>query len=157
MKSHRLRSGLITGALVLFAGAFWLFLAPPKIGGRTTYVVTSGNSMEPSFHTGDLALLRPIAHYRVGEIVAYHSTLLHVVVLHRIIAIHGGRYVFKGDHNNFIDPTRPTRSELIGALWVHIPRGGVVFHWPALADHGGRALRLRGAAAGRHRGDQAAA
>ncbi len=129
MKSHRLRSGLITGALVLFAGAFWLFLAPPKIGGRTTYVVTSGNSMEPSFHPGDLALIRPTAHYRVGEIVAYHSTLLHVVALHRIIAIHGGRYVFKGDHNTFIDPTRPTRSELIGALWVHIPRGGVVFHW----------------------------
>jgi signal peptidase I len=114
---------------LLLAGAFWLFLAPPKIGGRSDYVITSGISMEPSFHAGDLAIVRPAAHYRVGEIAAYHSTLLHVVVLHRIIAIHGGRYLFKGDNNHFIDPTRPTRSQLIGALWVHIPHGGVALHW----------------------------
>ena len=124
---HPLRSGLITGALLLLAGAFWLFLAPPKIGGRSTYVVTSGISMEPSFHSGDLAIVRPADHYRVGQIVAYHSSLLHVVVLHRIIAIRGDRYVFKGDNNHFIDPTHPTRSELVGALWVHIPHGGVAF------------------------------
>ena len=129
MKSHRLRSGLITGALLLVAGAFWLFLAPPKIGGRSSYVITSGISMEPSFHTGDLAIVRPAADYRVGDVVAYHSSLLHVVVLHRIIAIHGGHYVFKGDNNNFVDPTHPTRSQLVGALWVHIPHGGVVLHW----------------------------
>jgi signal peptidase I len=128
VKPHRLRSGLITGVLLLAAGAFWLFLAPPKIGGRSTYVITSGISMEPSFHTGDLAIVRPEAHYRVGEVVAYHSSLLHVVVLHRIIAIHGARYDFKGDHNHFVDPTHPTRSQLIGALWVHIPHGGAVFH-----------------------------
>jgi signal peptidase I len=126
VKSHRLRSGLITGALLLFAGVFWLFLAPPKIGGQTRYVITSGTSMEPSFHTGDLAIVRPAGHYRVGEIVAYHSTLLHVTVLHRIIAIHGDRYVFKGDNNHFVDPTHPTHSELLGALWVHVPHGGVV-------------------------------
>lgn len=129
MKSHRLRSGLITGALLLTAGAFWLFLAPPKIGGQATYVVTSGISMEPSFHTGDLAIVRPAAHYRVGEVVAYHSSLLHVTVLHRIIAIREGRYFFKGDNNNFVDPTHPTRSALVGALWVHVPHGGVVLHW----------------------------
>ena len=64
-----------------------------------------------------------------ATIVAYHSSLLHVVVLHRIIAIHGGHYVFKGDNNNFVDPTHPTRSQLVGALWVHIPHGGVVMHW----------------------------
>jgi signal peptidase I len=136
VKTHRLRSGLITGALLLLAGAFWLFLAPPKVGGRTAYVVTSGTSMEPSFHSGDLALIRPAGHYRVGEIVAYHSTLLHVVVLHRIIAVHGDRYVFKGDNNNFVDPSPPTRSQLLGALWVHVPHGGVVFgalHSPIIA------------------------
>ncbi|MGH2894672.1 MAG: hypothetical protein ACRDPM_15625, partial [Solirubrobacteraceae bacterium] len=68
-------------------------------------------------------------HYRVGDVVAYRSMLLHVLVLHRIIAISGGRYEFKGDHNNFIDPTRPTRAELVGALWIHLPGGGTVFRW----------------------------
>ena len=129
MKSHRLRSGLITGALLLLAGAFWLFLAPPKIGGSTSYVITGGISMEPHFHTGDLAIVRPAGHYHVGEVVAYRSTLLHVVVLHRIIAIDGGRYEFKGDNNDFIDPTRPTRAQLIGALWIHLPHGGAIFRW----------------------------
>ena len=82
--------------------------------------------MEPRFHTGDLAIVRPAANYRVGEIVAYWSTLLHTVVLHRIIARDGNRYVFKGDNNHFIDPVRPTRSELLGKLWLHVPHLGRV-------------------------------
>jgi signal peptidase I len=129
VKRIRLRSWLITAALVVLAALGWLFLAPTAIGGSTTYVVTGGNSMEPRFHSGDLALVRPAGHYEVGQIVAYHSPLLHVVVLHRIIARDGNRYVFKGDHNNFIDPTRPTRSGLLGALWLHLPHGGWVIRW----------------------------
>ena len=82
--------------------------------------------MEPRFHTGDLAIVRPAANYRVGEIVAYWSTLLHTVVLHRIIARDGNSYVFKGDNNHFIDPVRPTRSELLGKLWMHVPHLGRV-------------------------------
>ena len=82
--------------------------------------------MEPGFHTGDLALVRPAGQYKVGEIVAYHSSLLHLVVLHRIVAIHNGHYTFKGDNNNFLDPVQPTRAALVGKLWVHIPRGGFV-------------------------------
>ena len=62
----------------------WWYFAPTAIGGSTRYVVTSGVSMEPRFHTGDLALVRPAGQYKVGEIVAYWSTLLHTVVLHRI-------------------------------------------------------------------------
>jgi signal peptidase I len=123
----RLRSKLLTAAILLFAIVGWVYLAPPRVGGSTNYVITHGISMEPTFHAGDLAIIRPADQYRVGEIVAYHSTLLHVVVLHRIIAIYGGHYVFKGDNNNFVDPTHPTRSQLVGALWVHIPHGGVAF------------------------------
>ncbi len=121
---------------MIVAAVVWWFFAPTEIGGSTRYIVTSGISMEPRFHTGDLALVRPVDSYHVGEIVAYHSTLLHIVVLHRIIAVDGNRYVFKGDNNSFIDPTRPTRSELIGALWLHVPHGGRVLkllHTPAIA------------------------
>ncbi len=124
MKLRRIRSGLITATIILVAGAAWLFLAPTRIGGSTTFVVTSGISMQPRFHTGDLALVRPVDHYRVGMIVAYHSSLLKVVVLHRIHAIRDGHYVFKGDNNNFLDPVQPTRSQLVGALWLRVPHGG---------------------------------
>jgi hypothetical protein len=59
-----------------------------------------------------------------------------VTVLHRIIARHGNRYVFKGDNNNFIDPVQPTRAELLGKLWIHVPHGGFVLkalHAPIVA------------------------
>lgn len=109
----------------MLAASCWYF-APTRIGGSTTYVVTHGISMEPNYHTGDLALVRPAGQYKVGEIVAYHSSLLHLVVLHRIVAIRNGHYTFKGDNNDFLDPVQPTRGELVGKLWVHLPRGGFV-------------------------------
>ena len=136
MNPRRFRSGIITATLIALAAAAWLFLAPTRIGGSTTYVITSGISMEPHFHTGDLALVRPTDRYRVGEVVAYHSSALHVVVLHRIVAIHDGHYTFKGDNNSFLDPVRPTRAQLIGVLWVHLPQGGRVLkfiHSPVTA------------------------
>jgi hypothetical protein len=82
--------------------------------------------MQPRFHGGDLALVRPVGQYKVGDIVAYHSSLLHLVVLHRIVAIRKGHYTFKGDNNNFLDPVHPTRSALIGRLWVQMRSGGAI-------------------------------
>ncbi len=135
MKRFRLRRALLTAALalVVIAGAYWF--APTTLGGLTSYVSTNGISMEPRFHTGDLALVRPAATYRVGQVVAYRSSALHVVVLHRIIALDGSRYVFKGDNNDFVDPVRPSRSQLVGALWLRVPHGGTVLrllHTPVM-------------------------
>jgi signal peptidase I len=126
VKHRRLRVALVTGFLVAVAGATWVCFAPIALGGSTAYVVTHGISMEPRFHTGDLAIVRAASSYRVGQIVAYHSSLLHEVVLHRIVGIRHGRYIFKGDNNDFFDPVHPTRSELIGRLWIHLPRVGLV-------------------------------
>jgi signal peptidase I len=124
-----LRSRLVTVTFVLIAAVAWLVLAPTGIGGSTDYVTTNGDSMAPRFHTGDLALIRPADQYRVGEVVAYRSTLLHTVVLHRIIGRDGDRYVFKGDNNDFVDPTHPGRGEMIGRLWLRVPRGGLMLGW----------------------------
>ncbi|HKI93283.1 MAG TPA: signal peptidase I [Gaiellaceae bacterium] len=118
---RRLATQSLAGALALTATLAWLFLAPPALGGSTTYVVTDGISMLPRFHGGDLALVRAESSYRVGEIVAYRSRMLDTIVLHRIVAVKGGRYFFKGDNNNFVDVEHPTRSQLVGALWLHIP------------------------------------
>jgi hypothetical protein len=80
--------------------------------------------MEPGFHTGDLAVVRPARDYRVGDVVAYNSGLMHTVVMHRIVAIENGYYTFKGDNNSWLDPEQPTRNDLIGALTARIPEGG---------------------------------
>jgi hypothetical protein len=85
--------------------------------------------MEPTFHTGDLAVLAPSARYHVGEVVGYHSPLLHIVVLHRIVAEHAGRFTFKGDNNSFLDPVRLPAAAIEGRLWLHISGGGVVLGW----------------------------
>jgi signal peptidase I len=129
VKRIRSRVAVLNGLLLLLVGMAWFYAAPAQIGGLTTYVVTHGVSMEPRFHSDDLALVRPVGQYKVGDIVAYHSTLLHEVVLHRIVAIHDGHYTFKGDNNHFLDPVRPTRSELIGKLWIHVPHGGALLGW----------------------------
>jgi signal peptidase I len=132
--SLRTRIGFVLASLVA-AGAGWWFLAPPLLGGRTTYVVTRGISMEPRFHTGDLVLLRTRRAYHVGEIVAYHSDDLDRTVMHRIIGYADGRYSFKGDNNNFVDPSHPPANELIGGYWFSIPKVGLGLAWASAPRH----------------------
>lgn len=81
--------------------------------------------MEPEFQTGDLAVVRPAGDYRVGDVVAYHSELMHTVVMHRIVAIENGHYTFKGDNNSWLDPEQPARNDLLGVLALRIPEGGI--------------------------------
>jgi signal peptidase I len=108
---------------------------PARLGGAVSYVSTHGTSMEPAFHQGDLAAVRASSTYRVGDVVAYRSRLLDTVVLHRIVAVDHGHFSFKGDNNSWQDADRPVAADLIGRLWLHIPRGGLLLAWlhtPAL-------------------------
>ncbi|HEY0560334.1 MAG TPA: signal peptidase I [Frankiaceae bacterium] len=140
----------------------WL-LWPQALGGRTDYVVTHGVSMEPHFHTGDLALVRPAASYHVGDVAAYRSVSLHTTVLHRIVGQDGARFVFKGDNNSWIDVDHPASAQIVGRLVAHVPNGGRYLHaaqapWLLLligllvVGLGSRLSRRRGPAGGRHRG-----
>jgi len=124
MRRHPFKKLLASALGLIVVGCLWFYFAPLPLGGSTSYVVTHGVSMEPLFHTGDLAIVRSKPSYHVGEIVAYNNKMLHVVVLHRIIGRAGERYIFKGDNNNFIDPEQPRASQLMGALWIHIAGGG---------------------------------
>jgi len=121
-RRRRATAGLALGVLV--TGGWWL-AGPVDLGGGSAYVTTRGISMEPRFHTGDLAILRPAGSYRVGDVVGYHSGALKTVVMHRIVAEDHGRYTFKGDNNGFLDPEQPTRDQLIGSLAMRVPQGGV--------------------------------
>src|SRR5215470_10209288 len=85
---------------------------PASLGGATRYVVTSGDSMEPLFHTGDLAILRKAGEYQVGDIAGYHSPTLRATVMHRIVERRGDRYIFKGDHNTWRDGDYTRRADI---------------------------------------------
>jgi signal peptidase I len=119
------RADLISAAAGLMAFLFaWLVLGPARLGGSATYLMVRGTSMLPAFRTGDLVVVREAARYRAGEVVAYENRQLHEVVLHRIVAVEGGRYVLKGDNNSFEDAYRPARAELIGRLWLRVAGAG---------------------------------
>ena len=121
----------IAGFVVIVAAlaASWAALAPPELGGSTRYVILDGSSMEPSLHSGDLALVRPQESVEKGDVVLYHHPELGVHVLHRVARVGGGRYVLKGDNNDFLDDVRPTAEEIEGQLWVSLPRVGSAIVW----------------------------
>jgi signal peptidase I len=115
-----------TALVALLVAVAWLMLAPPQLGGHTSYVIINGNSMEPGMERGDLALVRPADRYRPGDIVTYrHPEIGHVI--HRIVDEQGGRFTLKGDNNDFLDSYRPTSDEIVGELWLHVPAAGSLF------------------------------
>lgn len=101
-------------------------LLPPSLGGSTTLLLVQGISMLPHFHTGELVILRKESTYHVGEVAAYHNGQLGAVVMHRIVRIGDGHFVFKGDNNNVADSFEPTKNEIVGAEWLALPGLGRV-------------------------------
>jgi signal peptidase I len=121
-----LRHGGAAALTLLALAGLWWATAPPALGGKTTIVTVDGTSMLPQYKRADLVALRPVSHYKVGDVVGYRSSMLHRVVLHRIVGIKNGHYTFKGDNNSFTDPDQPTRADLVGKDAVHLPALGNV-------------------------------
>ena len=114
-----------TSAVVaLVRATVWLFW-PLALGGGATYLSTFGNSMEPGFSAGDLAILRASDRYAVGDVVAYRSPSLNTVVMHRVVSADGSGFVTQGDNNDFLDRDKPSEDEILGRLFLRIPRGGI--------------------------------
>jgi signal peptidase I len=124
------RRGLVAGVVGLAAVAVaWIFLAPQALGGPLAYVTVTGSSMEPGLSSGDLAVVRRADGYGPGDAVAYRSDELRRVVLHRIVRAQAGRYVLKGDANDWVDSSRASESEVLGTLWIRIPWAGSALEW----------------------------
>jgi signal peptidase I len=131
-RSHRIavrRPSRLLVQLLLIAvlgGLGWWQLGPTALGGRNAYVVTDGISMWPTIKGESLVVVRREPSYHVGEIVAYHNAELHRVVLHRIVAMDGNDYVFKGDNNSYRDADDVSKSQLIGEKYLYWHAGGVL-------------------------------
>jgi signal peptidase len=123
---RRTRTVVEVVVLVAAIGAWALLLRPGSLGGPATYVVVSGTSMEPAFHTGDLVVTRRRRSYAKGDIVAYHVPKgdpgAGRLVIHRVI---GGStrsgYVMQGDNRKSPDLWRPKPADVAGKTWFHIP------------------------------------
>lgn len=110
----------IVGALVLG----W-FLWPSSLGGCTTLTIVSGQSMEPTYHTGDLVVSRcgPV---EVGDVIVYNPPNVGGArVIHRIVGGDAdGGWVVQGDNNDFLDPWLPKDEQILGSARVHLPGVG---------------------------------
>jgi signal peptidase I len=129
MKAYSHQSRYKTLLVVFLTVIFWMAVAPTQLGGRLTYVIVNGNSMEPRFHLGDLIIVRKAANYQVGDAVTYQNSELNNYVFHRIINTELDRFILQGDNNSWIDSYQPNREEIIGKLWVHIPYLGKAIEW----------------------------
>ena len=122
----RFSQNLASGFWVVAMIALWLAFAPTQAGGLASYIVVIGNSMEPKFHIGDLVVVHEEARYQAGDAVVYRNQDLENYVFHRIVEEELERFTLQGDNNSWTDEYQPARDEIIGKLWLHIPKGGSV-------------------------------
>jgi signal peptidase I len=120
--------------LLLVAVALW-FTWPARFGGAATFVVVHGHSMDPTFRSGDVVLVRRAGSYHVGEIAAYHIPKGQAGagqgVIHRIRKVEDGHYTFRGDNRSTEDQWHPTAKDILGREVLRIPMPGETF-WAIL-------------------------
>ena len=116
-------------AWTLVATLGWL-IWPAALGGSTSFVVVSGNSMEPTYESGDLVIARS-GQPQVGDVIVYApDSLGGAQVVHRVISGDAQTgWQVQGDNNDFVDPFFPSGSEVRGVVQVHVPHAGVVTRW----------------------------
>jgi signal peptidase len=124
---------LLVAQLALVAALLW-FCLPQSLGGRASWVMVSGTSMLPRFHTGDLVLVEHQSGYHVGEVVAYRVPKGQVgaghVVIHRIIGGNGTTgWRVQGDNRTAPDLWNPTNHDVIGAKQLRIPNAWLVLRF----------------------------
>lgn len=130
---HPLREGIRRAnraakpALAVVVLLAWLwFMLPQGLGGRAGWVLVSGTSMEPRYHTGDLVLVERQSQYRVGQVIAYRvpkgDPMAGAQVIHRIVggdATHG--FVVQGDNRTSPDVWHPKPQDIVGVKLVRFP------------------------------------
>ena len=121
---RRWASPLLSGIFLVLVILAWALFLPTQFGGKAAYVIVSGASMEPLYHNGDLVVVRREPSYGVGDIVTYYSADLDSYVIHRIVAARNNEFTLKGDNNAWLDPEKPTKEQVIGKAWLHIPGFG---------------------------------
>lgn len=128
MTARRILTALVLLGLALLG---WLLAAPQQLGGPVAVMSTFGDSMLPTYQPSDLVVVARAPAYEVGDVVAYHSDEIGTVVLHRIVDGDDEGYVTSGDNNDWLDPDRPTREQLMGTARLRVPQAGRLLEVPA--------------------------
>ena len=115
--------------VVAIIAAFLAFFWPQTLGGKVAYVKVDGHSMDPTYHFGDLAIVRRQSAYKIGDPVAYRIPKGEfgegALVIHRLIGgdgVHG--YVTRGDNRTINDPWHPKTKDIVGKVRMDFPALG---------------------------------
>jgi len=115
-------------------GLWMVLLRPQALGGPAAYLVVRGDSMLPTYESGDLIILHSSSAYAMGDAVAYRVPKGEFgeghLVLHRIVG--GGEnagFVLEGDNNPAPDPWQPKQVDVVGRTWIAVPKVGAVIAW----------------------------
>lgn len=120
--------------MVLLATAALVLVVPVLRGEPSRLVIVSGESMDPTLHTGDLVVVWPGTDYRIGDIAPYRvpegEPGAGGLVIHRVV---GGDarsgFVMQGDNNPTPDIWMPRSQDVIGRKVLLVPRVGEFMAW----------------------------
>jgi len=115
---------------VLIVGAA-LVMWPAQYGGWSTVVIVSGESMQPTYDTGDLVFSWDTGAPGVDDVIVFQVPEGQAgeggLVLHRLLARDGTTLVTQGDNNAFRDPWQLTDDDVLGTALFHLPNVGHLF------------------------------
>jgi signal peptidase len=140
MTRKLMRAGSLAVCLLL-VGFWFIALRPQSLGGPVTYLVIRGDSMEPTYRSGDLVVVSVGNTFAAGDVVAYRVPSGEIgaghLVIHRIVGGDGeAGFLLRGDNNPSVDPWMPRSSDVAGAAWISVPGVGKLLefvHQPAVA------------------------
>jgi len=123
---------VLSGSAMALVAAAVIALWPASLGGSTTLIVVSGASMESTYRHGDLVVVR--SHPAdVGDVAAFRvpdgTPGAGMLVIHRLVEEHDGRWISQGDNRDTRDPWWLTRDDLVGTPVAHLPRAGIWLAW----------------------------
>jgi signal peptidase len=111
-----------------------IYVRPQALGGPAGYVLVSGRSMLPRYHTGDLVLVERRASYHLGQVIAYRvpkgDPMAGAQVIHRIIGGNATQgFVVQGDNRTAPDVWRPKPVDIVGAKALRVPNAVLVLQF----------------------------
>jgi signal peptidase len=106
---------------VLACGAW--FLWPSQFGGSTSLVVVSGPSMQPTFHDGDVLVIRKRTP-APGDVIVFTVPERNGQIVHRVIERReDGTMIVQGDNRSTPDLPLPRDADVVGVAVQLIPQG----------------------------------
>ena len=116
---------MLVAATVALGFLFW----PQSLGGKVAFVRVDGHSMDPTFHMGDLAIVRKQSSYKIGDPVAYKIPKgefgAGAMVIHRLIGGDGAHgFTTRGDNRTIDDEWHPRTADVVGKVQFDIPSVG---------------------------------